>query len=274
METLFEDEASMKEMYWMIDDFSQRFKVNFLPGYDDDIVAFRLTLDPVQAYHRPFAFYLFIFALTYVNGIIMRAWGFKKHGAEIQSSLSFWWNDAANPERSERICYWFRDGDRSKKPIVFVHGIGPGLLLYLRLVYQLVALGAPVFCVELPYVAMRCVEDVPTMQETVRDVERMLQHHGCNDAVFVAHSLGTAITSWMIKHIPRVVSGIVMLDPITFLLHYKDVCFNFVYRLPATASQVKMNSKTDDGISNYMANLNYFIQNSLLSNILLPVNFI
>lgn len=232
----------------MIDDFETRFGVHLEEGYDEDIVAVRLTLDPVQAYHRPLVFYLFVFGLHQLANYLLSSWGLEKHGPDVPSSFSL--HDpatmaAATPpiltttsSCTEKVAYWFRDGDRTKKPIVFIHGIGPGWMPYLKFVRDLLAFDAPVFCVELPFVSMRCTADVPTMQETTDDLQRMLHFHGFTDAVFVAHSLGTAVTSWALKHIPRCISGTVLLDPICFMLHYKDICVNFVYRIPKTASEV------------------------------------
>ncbi|KAI8144248.1 hypothetical protein BJV82DRAFT_513595 [Fennellomyces sp. T-0311] len=205
LESVLEDEAATNEMYWMINHFSETFGIKFAPGYDEDIIAFRLTLDPVQAYHRPLAFYLFILTVTYLNTFLLHFWGFRKFGPDIPSALSLWWTEAAASLSSRaqtsskvgRTAYWYREGNRAdKKPIVFIHGIGPGLLPYLKFVYHLIGIDAPLFCVEQPYVSMRCIEDVPSMQEIVRDLERMLHQHGFRDAVYVSHSLGTALTSW------------------------------------------------------------------------------
>lgn len=251
LETVLEDETATEELYWMIDHFAAKFMLDIKPGYDEDIVAFRLTLDPVQAYHRPLAFYVFIMSMTYITSLILKAWGLRRFGPDIQSSLSLWWSDSHQQQQpndsnvqSESIVYWFKDGDRSKKPIIFIHGIGPGFLPYIKFVHNLLHLGAPVFCVEQPHVAMRCIEQVPTMQDTVRDIERMLHHHGFHDAVFVAHSLGTGVVSWAVQHIPKSVAAMVLLDPICFMLHYKDICVNFVYRIPKTASEVNHQNRS------------------------------
>ncbi|KAG1433174.1 hypothetical protein G6F57_022356 [Rhizopus arrhizus] len=105
-------------------------------------------------------------------------------------------------------------------------------MCYITFVAKLVTLDAPIFFIELPFVAMNCVEEVPTAQETVRDIQQMLQRHGCTDAVFVGHSLGTSVISWAVKYIPKSVASTVFIDPICFMLHYNDICLNFVYRSP------------------------------------------
>lgn len=233
----------------MIDRFEQEFHIQFDTGYNEDIVAYRINLDPVHAYHRPLAFYTLIMFFTTLFGFACQFfWGMKKYGPETRSTI---WNlmDSQPYETSsissdggapEKVSYWYRDGDRSKKPIVFIHGIGAGLMCYVSFVHKLLTLDAPIFCIELPFVSMHCVEDVPTMQETIRDLQNMLHRHDFQNAVFVAHSLGTAVTSWVVKYMPQNVAGVIFLDPICFMLHYKDVCSNFVYRTPKTAAQVRL----------------------------------
>ncbi|KAG0171536.1 hypothetical protein DFQ30_000842 [Apophysomyces sp. BC1015] len=91
------------------------------------------------------------------------------------------------------------------------------------------------FCVELPYVSMHMVETVPTAEETVKSIVSMLRTHGHQNAIIVSHSLGTAVTSWMMRMARECVAGVVLVDPICFLLHYHHVGFNFVHRVPKRA---------------------------------------
>ncbi|KAL0082080.1 hypothetical protein J3Q64DRAFT_1633538 [Phycomyces blakesleeanus] len=225
LEHILEDAALTDELYGMIDGLQAKFNIKLKPGYDEDVQSFRLSLDPVIAYYRPLFFYLFVMLLTHAFGFVLQMWGMSKYGPETQSTLTTF----LEPQESwrsinrltiipERVSYWFRDGDRqNKKPVVFIHGLGAGLMCYCKFIYALLTLDCPVFCVELPYVAMRCTEDVPTMQETVRDIERMLHRHHFQDAVFVAHSLGTAVTSWSLKLIPRCISGVLPRNTKIFL---------------------------------------------------------
>ncbi|ORZ22379.1 Alpha/Beta hydrolase protein [Absidia repens] len=147
------------------------------------------------------------------------------------------------PCRTQRIVYWYRTASTShshqqqtnantKTPIVFIHGIGAGLLSYVEFLYHMLKLNRPMMLVELPYVSMRMVDDVPDAHIVVEDIKNMLHAHGYEHAVFVSHSLGTGVTSWLMTNAPSVVAGTILIDPICFLLHYPQVCFNFIHRLP------------------------------------------
>lgn len=60
----------------------------------------------------------------------------------------------------------------------------------------------------------------------------MLASHGYDEAVIVAHSLGTAVASWIANLSPKRVAGLVLVDPICFLLNYHHVAFNMLHRIP------------------------------------------
>ncbi|CEG81834.1 hypothetical protein RMATCC62417_15985 [Rhizopus microsporus] len=254
LESVLQDESTIQELHEMINDFENKFHIKLKEGYNENVVAYRLTLDPLLAYHRPLVFYVLVLFLTNIFGFVCQyLWGMKRFGPENRSTIWSLMDPQQSPYPSghigpEKVPYWFRDGNRRKKPIVFIHGIGGGLMCYITLVAKLVTLDAPIFFIELPFVAMNCVEEVPTAQETVRDIQQMLQRHGCTDAVFVGHSLGTSVISWAVKYIPKSVASTVFIDPICFMLHYNDICLNFVYRTPKTAAEVS----TDVTLSLYL----------------------
>ncbi|KAI9486204.1 MAG: hypothetical protein EXX96DRAFT_592968 [Benjaminiella poitrasii] len=194
LEDVLEDDVQRQELDYMINHFQETFDLRFEPGYNENLIACRLNLDPVHAYHRPLAFYTLVLFLSTLFGAFCYLWGFRKFGPESRSA--FWNVDAPTLDDHQKVSYWFRDGDRSKTPVVFIHGIGAGLMCYVSFLRRLMELDAPLIWVELPYVSMHCVEQVPTMQETVKDLQAILARHGFDEAVFVAHSLGTAVVSW------------------------------------------------------------------------------
>lgn len=268
LENVLRDETATEELNYMIDHFEEEFHIHLEPGYNEEVVAYRISFDPVHAHHRPLIFYTVIMFLTTLFGMVAQlVWGMAKYGPESKSLWSMMdpQYDILNDDGPQKISYWFKDGDRSKKPIVFIHGIGAGLMCYSFFIPPLIALGAPIFFIELPFVSMHCIEEVPTMQETLRDMQQMLHRHGFDDAVFVGHSLGSAVTAWAVKYMRKYVAGVVFLDPICFMLHYKDVCSNFVYRTPKTAAEgvVKYFASTELYISHYISRHFHWFQTAL-----------
>ncbi|RIB07723.1 Alpha/Beta hydrolase protein, partial [Gigaspora rosea] len=192
-------------------------KVKFRKGYNPDCECIKLTLDPVQAVPRPFVFYVIIILLRSGFNILLKLYGFEHFGAKESIMNGYWSNQ--------------------KKPIVFIHGVGGGLFSHFDFIRKLWKLDRPLFLVELPYVSMQMVEDVPTMEETVREIEEMLISRNYPKAIFVAQSLGTAVCAWMLKEARKRISGLVLIDPIIFLLHYANVAYNFKYRIPQAANE-------------------------------------
>ncbi|KAI9472184.1 MAG: Alpha/Beta hydrolase protein [Benjaminiella poitrasii] len=209
----------------MLSSAEQWFHVTFPQGLNPNLECIRLNLDPVQAFHRPLVVYLAMYIITAIfNLVCLQTWGFQHSGAT-----------APGIPRLRHLSYYYRPSVGQKTPLVFIHGIGAGILCYAEFVYQLVThLDRPMFLVELPYVAMHMVDCVPTATETVAELQEMLQSFGYDRAVYVSHSLGTGVTSWLMNMAPNSVAGLVLIDPICFLLHYHNVAFNFVHRMPKT----------------------------------------
>ena len=120
----------------------------FPTGIDPDVHAMRLTLDPVQASYRPLALYgatmLGVDALLYAG---MWSMGFTRHAI---GTVHYWrrpgGGDAVAPPPS---------GSSHRHPLVFIHGLGVGILPYMYFLRQLIV-ACPeqdLFAVELPYVS-------------------------------------------------------------------------------------------------------------------------
>ncbi|CAJ0841257.1 13782_t:CDS:10 [Entrophospora sp. SA101] len=221
--------------------------IKFPEGYNPNCKCIKLTLDPVKAIPRPFIYYMSIYVLNYIVRVFLGLCGFE-HKSCKESILNGYWSSTLEFDIQEenslsslsKISYWYFNPSNKKRkkkaPIVFIHGVG-GLFCYFTFIKKLRKLNRPLFLVELPYVSFQMVEDVPKMHETVEEIERMIISKGYSSAIFVGHSLGTSVCSWMIKEAPKRVKGLVLVDPICFLLHHSDIAFNFVYRKPVSASE-------------------------------------
>ncbi|RHY92678.1 hypothetical protein DYB26_014597, partial [Aphanomyces astaci] len=175
----------------------------------------RHTLDPFESTARPWLVYAVTIGMDAIMGVFLRLAGFQRH--PLTRGLRYWHRDAMTSPVAE--------------PLVFVHGIGAGLMLYLPLLWSLVTThqNRPILLVETPYVSMQLVEDVPSKKDTLVGLQAMLANHDIQRAHWMGHSLGTAICSWVCQELPHTVSHATFIDPIVFFLWKRDVAYNFLY---------------------------------------------
>jgi hypothetical protein len=91
--------------------------------------------------------------------------------------------------------------DLASEPLVFLHGVGLGLLPYLPFVWRLAAAfpTRPLMVLEVRHVALRLCGQARSVDEVVRAVVAMLHRHGKQTAHFAAHSYGT----FVVRPVPR-----------------------------------------------------------------------
>ena len=141
-----------------------------------------------------------------------------------------------------KVAYYFHPGrpqeddDEEKIPIVFVHGIGIGLIAYIPLIDDILQSGRPLLLPEIPYVSgfrpfqsPNSVLPPVVVSNTMTD---MLATHGFLRGTFVGHSYGTSWLSYMLKYAPNAICAVVFLDPICFCLHVPRLTKQFVYHRP------------------------------------------
>lgn len=250
----------------------------FREGHNGQVMSARLTLDPVFATQRPFFFYATIFIVNQLCHGALSVLGYQKlsryctsaqnvymrkavqsdtkrdkiRGNNGKSNISSDCNDNGNLSSGSDIN---NEKNKKKLPVFFIHGIGIGFAHYLSLISAL-PIDVDVYLLEWPHVAMQMTTAVPSIQETVSILIAVLQDHGHEAAIFLAHSLGTTAVSWMLHHEVgrKLVSGTVLLDPVTFLLCDPTVARSFVYRNP---------TNTIDFLMHFFISRELFISNAL-----------
>ena len=225
-------------------------KWKFPPGHSKEIHSARLTIDPVFSVQRPFFFYGTIIGINWGCHLILKLLGYRRRREFDTTGQSIYHRPASKKAASS--------SSKQTHPIVFIHGIGVGLISYLALICCFPK-DVDVYIVEWPYVAMQMTTDSPSMDRTVSTFIRMLDADCHNQACFVAHSLGTTAVSWMLKDpegVQRVASTVLM-DPVTFLLCDPTVATAFVYKDPTS---------TIDYIMHFFLSRELFIANALSRN--------
>ncbi|KAJ9062262.1 hypothetical protein DSO57_1012708 [Entomophthora muscae] len=172
----------------------------------------KISLDSFSYQHKPLLFYLMIHVVQQLSNLVLWSMGFK-HLREGSSS------------------YWYLDGKSKHEPVVFAHGIGMGLSVYLVKIYQLLKVnpGRRVVLLEFPYISLSPVTAVPTIARVVDDVSAIVCRHGLPPCSFVGHSYGTVVVSWIMTHKPRLVRRSTLIDPVCFALWEPTLVKRFVY---------------------------------------------
>jgi hypothetical protein len=136
------------------------------------------------------------------------------------------------------------DVNADKTPLVFVHGIGIGLISYIPLIDALLKSKRPIFLPEIPYVMgfrpWQSPNAVLPPNVVCSCMTVMLASHGFLCATWLGHSYGTSWLSYMCQYASHAVAALLFLDPICFCLHVPRLTKSFVYtrRDPGTISYI------------------------------------
>jgi pimeloyl-ACP methyl ester carboxylesterase len=178
----------------------------------------------------------------------------------------------------KHLTYWHRPHtSRTKLPIVFVHGIGIGLYPYVDFLKELNSASGiegggvddqvGIIAVEIMPVSFRITHEALGKEEICDEIQAIVEHHGFGKYVLVAHSYGTAVATYMLKseRTANQIGPVVLIDPITILLHLPDVAYNFTRRRPIEANEHQLYyfASMDMGISHTLAR-QFFWSNVIL----------
>ncbi|KAJ3071688.1 hypothetical protein HDU98_004947 [Podochytrium sp. JEL0797] len=238
-------------------DFELSKNIILQPGRNTDMEPVILNYNSVDASPRPLLFYAAVNAAETAAFAFLYSMGFRRSSLLKQEGN---WVDATNG-----INYWafHPTGNKNSKgmPIVFFHGIGCGLFPYALLIRQMMlhSSTSSIFLVESPHVAMQLCSHVPSMEQTVFEVETMLDVHGVSKALVVGHSLGSASAAWMIKHSKYCASS-VLLDPIVFTTFHPSLAFNFVHRNPGHNTET---TKANEFMTRWLCSRELYISHTI-----------
>lgn len=197
---------------------------------EDLPAAMRLSVDPVVADHRPLIYYT-VTSLISLGADIFLMWrGFERH-------------------RIGPVFLWILKGvsveDGGEPPMVFVHGVGIGLAAYIPYILKLSSENSSryprrtIVLIELPHVSMKLnVDTIPRMDVIAECAAIAFKQHNLSQALWVAHSLGTFVFAVVNRLQPELVAGVILVDPVCFLLWEPDLTRNFCYRIPVTPMQI------------------------------------
>lgn len=185
-----------------------------------------LTLDPVSIRWRPLIYYLLIaFSDFIMKQLFIRVWGMtldSRHGLDYLVRIPPTWDACKGPT-----------------PIVFVYGLGLGLLQYSTIIYSFLTQvpDRPLFVLLQPHISQQIFHPrflVPkNRRETVTTVRQLLIDLGWvpnppdarkGDAkgsrprgvTMTSHSHGSYMHAWLLKDEPALIARSLFIDPVVF----------------------------------------------------------
>lgn len=211
--------------------------------------------------------------------------GFEFHRTSLTRSFTlfpFRWQTLFARHRSpaKYTTYWYRPhASTTKLPVVFIHGIGIGLYPYTNFLGELNSatdVGSKnsgeqvgILAIEIMPVSFRITHHALSRRDMCAEIDQILLKHFGPEQKFVlaSHSYGTVISTHLLKtpSIAKRIGPVVLIDPVSILLHLPDVAYNFTRRKPKHANEYQLYyfASMDIGVSHTLSRHFFWNENIL-----------
>lgn len=244
----------------------------------------RLTIDKVDMLHRSLIWYLCVGFVDFLTYSKMLLHGFSFHRTSVKRFFTLFplrpyslLTRHRSPVRY--TTYWHRPHtSKTKLPIVFIHGIGIGLYPYTNFLSELnsssgVESSNPeeqvgIIAIEIMPVAFRITHSALSRDAMCAEITAIVTHHfGDTKFLLCSHSYGSVISTHLVHYTPiaPLIGPIVLIDPVSILLHLPDVAYNFTRRPPTHANEFQLYyfASMDSGVAHTLARHFFWNENVL-----------
>ena len=244
-----------EEMNYYLNKVEKMMRIPFKPGRGT-AKPLMLTLDPIVMECRTLLWYGIIMLADTVTHVLMRRTGFQYFKTTSTSLTVCPPRPAAVMEKerspADHVSYWIRPHtSKTRLPILYIHGIGVGLLPHIRFLHELdQALHSGeksdgevgVLAIEILQISSRLTHPILSRADFLRELTELLNFYRYDRFVMVSHSYGSVLGTHILTHEPLAsrVSATLFIDPVTVLLHMPDVAYNFTVRPPKRANEWQM----------------------------------
>ncbi|KOS23325.1 hypothetical protein ESCO_006615 [Escovopsis weberi] len=243
--------------------------------------SIRLTLDDVETTYRSLLWYIVMFSMDQMTHLALLWHGFHYYARDVSSAIKTFPPRpqellAGRRSRGPSLSYYHRPHrSRDALPVLFIHGIGIGLWTYIRFLADIYAAGRSpsgkdgtgVVAIEILPVSFRLTSPPLDKAEFLRQISAILNHHGLDRFTVVSHSYGSVPTAHMIRcpTLKHRIRSVVLIDPVSILLHCPDVAYNFTRRRPQKANEWQLwyFASTDPGVAHCLGR-HFFWQENIL----------
>ncbi|KAL0934708.1 alpha beta hydrolase fold family [Colletotrichum truncatum] len=247
----------------------------FKPGRGR-VQSLRLTFDKIETRYRSFWWYIIVAIVDFITHILMVLNGFQYYSQPKKDIFTVFppriQQLTAQCRSSVELSYWHRSHQRTDcLPIVFFHGIGIGLWPYTSFLSEISAAKRHghgqigVIVLEILPISSRLTKPPLSKEAFLQQFTEILDKHSWDKFVLVSHSYGSVLTTHAIQcpemeaRIPRVV----LIDPVSILLHLPDVAYNFTRRRPNRANEWQLwyFASTDPGVAHCLGRYFFWREN-------------
>jgi pimeloyl-ACP methyl ester carboxylesterase len=174
---------------------------------------------------------------------------------------------------AKHLTYWHRKhASKTKLPILFIHGIGIGLYPYVKFLSDINLGGTPddqvgIIAIEIMPVSFRITHPPLSKSQMCSEIKAILAQHGWDKVVLVSHSYGSVVSTHLLKTslTAHLIGPVLLIDPVSILLHLPDVAYNFTHRKPKRANEHQLHyfASRDIGVSHALSRHFFWAENAL-----------
>ncbi|MCJ1390005.1 hypothetical protein MMC18_002863 [Xylographa bjoerkii] len=243
--------------------------------------SLRLTLDKVTMMHRSLIWYFCVAVVDTITYCSMLFCGFQFHRLRLSRTLTVFpfrpitlTSPYSTPAKT--TTYWHRPHtSKNRLPVLFVHGIGIGLYPYVNFLAGLNGESeneAPdgqigIIAVEIMPVSFRITSEMLEKEQLCEEILQIVNKHHWDKFILMSHSYGSIVSTHLLKHrvIASRIGPVLLVDPVSFLLHLPDVAYNFTCRQPRRANEHQLYyfASMDMGVAHTLARRFFWSENIL-----------
>lgn len=177
---------------------------------------------------------------------------------------------------AKTVTYWHRQHtSKSRLPVLFIHGIGIGLYPYVNFLAELnhateanaMDGDVGIIAVEIMPISFRITHAALGKEDICTEIVKILKKHNWDKFVLVTHSYGSVIATHLLRSelASSMIGPMLLIDPVTILLHHPDVAYNFTSRKPKRANEYQLYyfGSKDMGVAHTLSRTFFWSENIL-----------
>ncbi|KAK1996415.1 hypothetical protein LX36DRAFT_113470 [Colletotrichum falcatum] len=243
----------------------------------------RLTFDSVEPAFRTVWWYATMALLDHATHLLLLLNGFEYYAQPREKAIfppRLQQIFASRRTSAGNLSYWYRPHRSEELPVVFLHGIGIGLWPYINFLADIICTKGKsqtgVIALEILPICFRLTEPPLGKDVFLDQFKEILDHHMWDKFALVSHSYGSVLSTHAIRspELQARIQRLLLIDPVSILLHLPDVAYNFTRRRPSTANEWQLwyFASTDPGVAHCLGRYFFWRENAIWENELVGRN--